>query len=154
MSRTTKTSANFAVAYLRNEQDKDLQAFNLKFDEYYLESSLYTNGHVADTVERLIASGYTYEQDGALWLKSTDFGDDKDRVMRKSDGHYTYFLPDVAYHIQKFQRGLRQGGEHPGHRPPRHHRPRARGPAGGRCGHSPGLPRLRAAHHGARGAQR
>ena len=110
---------NFAVAYLRNEQDKDLQAFNLKFDEYYLESSLYTNGHVADTVERLIASGYTYEQDGALWLKSTEFGDDKDRVMRKSDGHYTYFLPDVAYHIQKFKRGYGkvvniQGTDHHG----------------------------------------
>ena len=110
---------NFAVAYLRNEQDKDLQAFNLKFDEYYVESSLYTNGHVADTVERLIASGYTYEQDGALWLKSTEFGDDKDRVMRKSDGHYTYFLPDVAYHIQKFKRGYGkvvniQGTDHHG----------------------------------------
>ena len=110
---------NFAVAYLRNEQDKDLQAFNLKFDEYYLESSLYTNGHVEDTVKRLIDSGYTYEQDGALWLKSTEFGDDKDRVMRKSDGHYTYFLPDVAYHIQKFKRGYGkvvniQGTDHHG----------------------------------------
>ena len=110
---------NFAVAYLRNEQDKDLQAFNLKFDEYYLESSLYTQGYVADTVERLIASGYTYEQDGALWLKSTEFGDDKDRVMRKSDGNYTYFLPDVAYHIQKFKRGFGkvvniQGTDHHG----------------------------------------
>ncbi|MBB6578373.1 arginyl-tRNA synthetase [Comamonas odontotermitis] len=110
---------NFAVAYLRNEQDKDLQAFNLKFDEYYLESSLYTNGYVEDTVKRLIDSGYTYEQDGALWLKSTEFGDDKDRVMRKSDGHYTYFLPDVAYHIQKFKRGYGkvvniQGTDHHG----------------------------------------
>ncbi|MFG5780107.1 arginine--tRNA ligase [Comamonas sp. J-3] len=109
----------FAVAYLRNEQDKDLQAFNLKFDEYYLESSLYTNGYVEDTVKRLIDSGYTYEQDGALWLKSTEFGDDKDRVMRKSDGHYTYFLPDVAYHIQKFKRGYGkvvniQGTDHHG----------------------------------------
>ena len=110
---------NFAVAYLRNEQDKDLQAFNLKFDEYYLESSLYTNGYVEDTVQRLIDSGYTYEQDGALWLKTTEFGDDKDRVMRKSDGNYTYFLPDVAYHIQKFQRGFGkvvniQGTDHHG----------------------------------------
>ena len=109
----------FAVAYLRNEQDKDLQAFNLKFDEYYLESSLYTNGYVEDTVKRLMDSGYTYEQDGALWLKSTEFGDDKDRVMRKSDGHYTYFLPDVAYHIQKFKRGYGkvvniQGTDHHG----------------------------------------
>ena len=109
----------FAVAYLRNEQDKDLQAFNLRFDQYYLESSLYANGHVEDTVRRLIASGHTYEQDGALWLRSTDFGDDKDRVMRKSDGSYTYFLPDVAYHIQKFQRGYHaavniQGTDHHG----------------------------------------
>ena len=109
----------FAVAYLRNEQDKDLQAFNLKFDQYYLESSLYENGHVEATVKRLIANGKTYEQDGALWLKSTDYGDDKDRVMRKTDGGYTYFVPDVAYHIQKFQRGFTkvvniQGTDHHG----------------------------------------
>ena len=110
---------NFAVAYLRNEQDKDLQAFNLKFDQYYLESSLYTNGYVEDAVQRLIANGHTYEQDGALWLKSTDYGDDKDRVMRKTDGNYTYFVPDVAYHIQKFKRGFTkvvniQGTDHHG----------------------------------------
>ena len=109
----------FAVAYLRNEQDKDLQAFNLKFDEYYLESSLYTSGRVEATVNRLIANGKTYEQDGALWLKSTDYGDDKDRVMRKTDGGYTYFVPDVAYHIQKFKRGFTkvvniQGTDHHG----------------------------------------
>jgi len=109
----------FAVAYLRNEQDKDLQAFALKFDEYYLESSLYTNGHVEDTVQRLIDSGHTYEQDGALWLRTTDFGDDKDRVMRKKDGGYTYFVPDVAYHIQKWRRGYTkvvniQGTDHHG----------------------------------------
>ena len=110
---------SFAVAYLRNEQDKDLQAFALKFDEYYLESSLYTNGHVDATVQRLVANGKTYEQDGALWLKSTDYGDDKDRVMRKTDGTYTYFVPDVAYHIQKFKRGFTkvvniQGTDHHG----------------------------------------
>ncbi|MDO5653193.1 MAG: arginine--tRNA ligase [Brachymonas sp.] len=109
----------FAVAYLRNEQDKDLQAFRLKFDNYYLESSLYTDGRVEDTVKRLIASGNTFEKDGALWLKTTDFGDDKDRVMRKSDGTYTYFLPDVAYHITKFERGFAkainvQGTDHHG----------------------------------------
>jgi arginyl-tRNA synthetase len=109
----------FAVAYLRNEQDKDLQAFALKFDEYYLESSLYTNGHVEAAVQRLIANGKTYEKDGALWLKSTDYGDDKDRVMRKSEGGYTYFVPDVAYHIQKWQRGYTkviniQGSDHHG----------------------------------------
>lgn len=109
----------FAVAYLRNEQDKDLQAFNLRFDEYYLESSLYTSGRVERTVERLVANGHTYELDGALWLKSTDYGDDKDRVMRKRDGGYTYFVPDVAYHIAKWERGFTkviniQGTDHHG----------------------------------------
>jgi arginyl-tRNA synthetase len=109
----------FAVAYLRNEQDKDLQAFNLKFDEYYLESSLYTSGRVEATVGKLVANGKTYEQDGALWLKSTDYGDDKDRVMRKKDGSYTYFVPDVAYHIAKWERGYTkviniQGTDHHG----------------------------------------
>ena len=109
----------FAVAYLRNEQDKDLQAFNLQFDEYYLESSLYTSGRVEATVNKLVANGKTYEQDGALWLKSTDYGDDKDRVMRKQDGTYTYFVPDVAYHIAKWERGFTkvvniQGTDHHG----------------------------------------
>ena len=109
----------FAVAYLRNEQDKDLQAFNLQFDEYYLESSLYTSGRVEATVGKLVANGKTYEQDGALWLKSTDYGDDKDRVMRKQDGTYTYFVPDVAYHIAKWERGFAkvvniQGTDHHG----------------------------------------
>ena len=109
----------FAVAYLRNEQDKDLQAFNLQFDEYYLESSLYTSGRVEATVNKLVANGKTYEQDGALWLKSTDYGDDKDRVMRKQDGTYTYFVPDVAYHIAKWERGFAkvvniQGTDHHG----------------------------------------
>eukprot|EP01034_Spumella_vulgaris_P025644 gene25644-32122_t len=109
----------FAVAYLRHEQDLDLQAFQVKFDNYYLESSLYTSGKVDDAVKRLQAAGKTYEQDGALWLKSTDYGDDKDRVMRKSDGTYTYFVPDVAYHIVKFQRGYDQainiqGSDHHG----------------------------------------
>jgi arginyl-tRNA synthetase (EC 6.1.1.19) len=142
----------FAVAYLRNEQDKDLQAFNLHFDEYYLESSLYTSGRVEATVNKLVANGKTYEQDGALWLKSTDYGDDKDRVMRKRR-HYTYFVPTWLPHHQVGAR-LLQGRQHPGHRPPRHHRARARWPAGGRCGHPPGLPRLCAAHHGARGQGR
>lgn len=110
---------NFAVAYLRHEQDKDLQAFNLKFDEYYLESSLYTSGRVEAAVAKLVANGHTYEQDGALWLKSTDYGDDKDRVMRKGDGTYTYFVPDVAYHITKWERGYSkvvniQGTDHHG----------------------------------------
>ena len=109
----------FAVAYLRHEQDLDLQAFGVRFDHYFLESSLYTTGRVDDTVARLVAAGKTYEQDGALWLRTTDYGDDKDRVMKKSDGSYTYFVPDVAYHIHKFQRGYTrainiQGSDHHG----------------------------------------
>jgi len=109
----------FAVAYLRHEQDLDLQAFAVKFDNYYLESSLYTTGKVDAAVQRLTEAGKTYEQDGALWLKSTDYGDDKDRVMRKQDGTYTYFVPDVAYHITKWERGFQkviniQGTDHHG----------------------------------------
>ena len=109
----------FAVAYLRHEQDLDLSAFAVKFDNYYLESSLYTSGKVDATVKRLIEAGKTYEHDGALWLKSTDYGDDKDRVMRKQDGSYTYFVPDVAYHISKWERGFAkviniQGTDHHG----------------------------------------
>ncbi|MGJ7522987.1 arginine--tRNA ligase [Variovorax sp. LT1P1] len=109
----------FAVAYLRREQDLDLKAFQVKFDNYYLESSLYTSGRVAATVQKLVDAGKTYEQDGALWLKSTDYGDDKDRVMRKQDGTYTYFVPDVAYHIAKWERGFHrvvniQGTDHHG----------------------------------------
>ncbi len=109
----------FAVAYLRHEQDLDLKAFSVKFDHYYLESSLYTSGKVDAAVQRLRDAGKTYEQDGALWLKSTDYSDDKDRVMRKGDGSYTYFVPDVAYHIDKWQRGFTkvvniQGTDHHG----------------------------------------
>ncbi|HEX8479928.1 MAG TPA: arginine--tRNA ligase [Telluria sp.] len=109
----------FAVTYLRNEQDIDLQAFGVKFDNYYLESSLYADGKVEKAVEALIKAGKTYEQDGALWLRTTDYGDDKDRVMRKSEGGFTYFVPDVAYHIVKWQRGFTQainiqGSDHHG----------------------------------------
>jgi len=109
----------FAVAYLRHEQDLDLQAFDVKFDNYYLESSLYTSGKVDAAVQKLREAGKTYEHDGALWLKSTDYGDDKDRVMRKGDGTYTYFVPDVAYHITKWERGFSrvvniQGTDHHG----------------------------------------
>jgi arginyl-tRNA synthetase len=107
----------FAVAELRKEQDRDLQAFGVKFDHYFLESSLYTDGRVDETVTRLAASGLTYEHEGALWLKTSAYGDDKDRVMRKSDGGYTYFVPDVAYHVTKFERGYPkvinvQGSDH------------------------------------------
>ena len=96
----------FAVAFLRKEQDIDLQKFGVKFDVYYLESSLYTDGKVDAAVQGLIASGETYEKDGALWLRTTDYGDDKDRVVRKSDGGYTYFVPDIAYHVTKWRRGF------------------------------------------------
>ena len=107
----------FAVAALRREQDRDLLAFGVRFDNYFLESSLYSDGRVDATIDRLIASGKTYEADGALWLRTTDFGDDKDRVMRKSEGGYTYFVPDVAYHVTKWERGFGsviniQGSDH------------------------------------------
>ena len=109
----------FAVAYLRNEQNLDLAAFGVDFDIYFLESSLYNDGKVAEAVQRLQDSGHTYEEGGALWLRSTDFGDDKDRVMRKSDGTFTYFVPDVAYHLTKWQRGYERaitelGADHHG----------------------------------------
>ncbi|WP_345302176.1 arginine--tRNA ligase [Lysobacter hankyongensis] len=109
----------FAVAWLRREQNLDLAAFRVSFDVYYLESSLYADGKVEETVRELVAHGHTYEEGGALWLRSTDFGDDKDRVMRKSDGTYTYFVPDVAYHLTKWQRGYERaitelGADHHG----------------------------------------
>jgi arginyl-tRNA synthetase len=109
----------FAVAALRAEQDLDLKAFGVTFNVYFLESSLYTDGRVEETVDMLRKGGHTFEEDGALWLRTTDFGDDKDRVMRKRDGTYTYFVPDVAYHVTKWQRGFTrainvQGADHHG----------------------------------------
>ena len=114
-----ETIRRFAVAELRKEQDRDLTAFGVRFDRFFLESSLYADGRVDAIVERLTASGATYESEGALWLRTTQFGDDKDRVMRKSDGGYTYFVPDVAYHVTKFERGFArainvQGSDHHG----------------------------------------
>jgi arginyl-tRNA synthetase len=109
----------FAVAWLRREQNADLAAYGVAFDVYFLESSLYADDKVEETVRRLVAHGHTYEEGGALWLRTTDFGDDKDRVMRKSDGTYTYFVPDVAYHLSKWQRGYERaitelGADHHG----------------------------------------
>jgi len=109
----------FAVAYLRREQNLDLAAYGVSFDTYFLESSLYTDNKVEETVRELVAHGHTYEEGGALWLRTTDFGDDKDRVMRKSDGTYTYFVPDIAYHRSKWQRGYERaitelGADHHG----------------------------------------
>ena len=113
----TESIRTFAVAYLRHEQDLDLRAFQIKFDVFSLESALYTTGKVDNTVSQLVASGKTYEEGDALWLRTTDFGDDKDRVMRKKEGGYTYFVPDVAYHFDKWNRGFarvinEQGADH------------------------------------------
>ena len=118
-SEDLESIRHFAVTYLRHEQDVDLQKFGVKFDVYYLESSLYTEGKVDAAVQSFKSSGKAYESEGALWLRTTDFGDDKDRVVRKSDGTYTYFVPDVAYHITKWQRGFKrainiQGSDHHG----------------------------------------
>jgi arginyl-tRNA synthetase len=109
----------YAVQVLRAEQNRDLDGFRVRFDEFFLESSLYTSGRVEDTIRRLRETGYVYEQDGAVWLRTTEFGDDKDRVMVKSTGHPTYFLPDVAYHMAKWERGFQrainvQGSDHHG----------------------------------------
>ncbi len=114
-----KSIREFAVAYLRNEQDNDLNAFGIHFDNFFLESSLYRDGKVKDAVDTLTREGKTFESEGALWLRTTEYGDDKDRVMRKTDGTYTYFVPDVAYHINKFSRGFDkviniQGSDHHG----------------------------------------
>jgi len=113
----TQSIQDFSVAYLRNEQDQDLKAFRTKFDVYSLESSFYKDGKVESVVNKLIEEGHTYERDGALWLKTTNFGDDKDRVMKKTDGTYTYFIPDVTYHLDKWERGFKkvineQGADH------------------------------------------
>ena len=125
--------------YLRNEQDIDLREFGVKFDVYYLESSLYAEGKVDEVVKALIASGKTYEKDGALWLRSTEYGDDKDRVIRKSDGTYTYFVPDVAYHLTSGGAAC-QGDQRAGHRPHGDQGARARRPAGAQRGVPPGYP--------------
>ena len=113
----TKSIQEFSIAYLRNEQDHDLISFRTKFDVYSLESSFYKDGKVEEVVNALIEEGHTYEKDGALWLKTTNFGDDKDRVMKKTDGTYTYFIPDVTYHLDKWERGFNrvineQGADH------------------------------------------
>ncbi len=109
----------FAVDRLRAQQDQDLTAFGVHFQEYFLESSLYDDGRVERTVTDLRETGLVYEKDGATWLRTTEFGDQKDRVMVKSDGSATYFLPDVAYHVTKWERGFHnainiQGSDHHG----------------------------------------
>jgi len=118
----------FAVASLRHQQDLDLETIGVRFDHFYLESSLYEDGRVEEAVRGLVQSGLTFASEGALWLRTTQaplgenaeaLRDDKDRVMRKSDGTYTYFVPDIAYHLTKFERGYTrainvQGSDHHG----------------------------------------
>src|SRR4051812_47551259 len=116
-SNNLEAIRSHAVAYLRKEQDEDLKAFGVKFDVYYLESSLYSEGKVDEVIALWKKSGKLFDKDGALWLRTTDYGDDKDRVARKSDGSFTYFVPDVAYHLTKWKRGFRkvidvQGTDH------------------------------------------
>ncbi|MEL0254519.1 MAG: arginine--tRNA ligase, partial [Burkholderiaceae bacterium] len=110
---------DFSINFLRAEQNADLALLDVSFDSFALESSFYTNGLVDEIIDTLKKNGKTFLLDKALWLKSTDFGDDKDRVMIKSDGSYTYFVPDVAYHLDKWIRGFRkalniQGSDHHG----------------------------------------
>lgn len=109
----------YAVRVLREEQNRDLDGFRVHFDRFYLESSLYDEGRVEETIRRLRETGLVYEKDGALWLRTTEYGDDKNRVMVKSTGQPTYFLPDVAYHLAKWERGFHrainvQGADHHG----------------------------------------
>lgn len=101
---------------------EDLAKYRVEFDVWFSETSLYESGAVEETLEALKERGYTYEKDGALWLKSTEFGDDKDRVLIKKDGSYTYLTPDIAYHRNKFHRGFERliniwGADHHGYIP-------------------------------------
>ncbi len=110
---------HYAVRLLRAEQDRDLNDFRVPFDEHYLESSLYETDRIEDVVERLRKTDLVYEREGAIWLRTTEFGDQKDRVMIRSNGQPTYFLPDVAYHLTKWERGYHrainvQGSDHHG----------------------------------------
>jgi arginyl-tRNA synthetase len=113
------TIRKFAVAQLRDEQDRDLDDFGVHFDHYFLESSLYGDGRVSGTIEALRDTGLVYEKDDATWLRTTRFGDQKDRVMVRGNGQPTYFVPDVAYHMDKWERGFErvinvQGSDHHG----------------------------------------
>jgi len=107
----------FSVAFLRKEQNIDLDAFQTTFDVFTLESTFYQNKDVEKVLDLLEKNGFSYKKDDATWLKTTTFGDDKDRVMIKTDGSYTYFVPDVAYHLNKWERGFvrvinEQGADH------------------------------------------
>ncbi len=95
-----------ALVMQRSEQDATLAEFGVRFDVMSSEQRVYDDGKVATALERLHAAGLTYEQDGALWLRTSSYGDEKDRVLRKQDGSYTYFVPDIAYHLDKHARGF------------------------------------------------
>ena len=147
----------FAVAYLRHEQDLDLRAFGVRFDTLLPRiEPVHRRPRRARRCSSWSPPARPTSSDGALWLRTTDYGDDKDRVMRKSDGTYTYFVPDVAYHVEQVGARLHQGDQRAGQRPPRHHGARARRAAGGRRGHPERLSGLRAVQddHGDEGRRR
>lgn len=100
-----KTFRQLGVDYEMSKLKKDLSDFNTHFDNWFSETSLYEKGEIKEVLAKMNELGYTYEADGATWLRTSDFKDDKDRVLIKKDGNYTYFLPDIAYHFDKVQRG-------------------------------------------------
>jgi arginyl-tRNA synthetase len=111
-----------ATTLLLEQQDRDLREFGVRFDEFFPESKLYAEGRLPETLAELERLGLTYEEDGAVWIRTSAFGDDKDRVLVKSDGTYTYFLPDLAYHRDKARRGFAHavnvwGADHHGYVP-------------------------------------
>ncbi|MCR4397770.1 MAG: arginine--tRNA ligase, partial [Firmicutes bacterium] len=100
--------ARFAVDSILASQKESLRRYGVEFDVWFSERSLHDSGEVARVVELLLGRGYAYEREGAVWLKSTAFGDDKDRVLVKSDGSFTYLAPDIAYHLNKYARGFEE----------------------------------------------
>ena len=100
-----KLIREMSLEYELNKIRKDLDMFGVEFDMYTSEQELYDNNLVQESIKLLEEKGFIYEEDGAVWFRSTDFGDDKDRVLKKSDGSYTYLTPDIANHIEKLKRG-------------------------------------------------
>ena len=112
----------YGMKYEMAKLKKDLEDFRVPFDVWYSETSLYQNGKIDEALKDLRDNGYIYEKDGATWFRSTDFGDDKDRVLIKQDGSYTYLTPDIAYHRDKLERGFEKliniwGADHHGYIP-------------------------------------
>ncbi|UXV32591.1 arginine--tRNA ligase [Mammaliicoccus sciuri] len=101
-----KTFRKLGLDYEMKKLKQDLADLNIHFDNWFSETSLYETNKISAVLDKMTELGYTYEQDGATWLKTTEFGDDKDRVLIKQDGTYTYFLPDIAYHYDKVDRGF------------------------------------------------